>query len=201
MLPGKLADLTGYGAWAFGSKRPEWKIKLRRKVWDGPGLYLALGAHRLTDTQDGWLLSGTENSLAGWLLQLDYRDYYDNRGYSGEVGAFLFDGLLHANAAFFRENYEPMDVNTQWSWSRADRVYRGNLFSEATGYAGSENQGVRGGVDLSLWREAEKLPDEAWQKGVGLTLTYEKALDGNGYDWTYERTLANLRFALPLSRQ
>jgi hypothetical protein len=207
ILPGQFADLTGYGAWAFGSKRPEWRVKLRRKLIDNPNLYLAVGAHRLTDTQDGWMLSGTENSLAGWLLQLDYRDYFDNRGYSGEVGAFLFDGRLHANAGFFRESYEPMDRNTQWSWSRAHRQYRENLFTSWTdstgvhGYLGSDNQGLRAGLDLRLWREATEQDDDAWQKGAGLTLTYEKGMDGNGYDWNYERLLGNLRFALPLSRE
>lgn len=201
LLPNKFADLTGYAAWTFGSKRPEWRVKLRRKLLDSPNLYLAVEAHRLTDTQDGWMLSSKENSLAGWLLQLDYRDYYDNRGYTGELGTFLFDGLLHANASFFRESYEPMDVGTQWSWSPADRVYRPNLYSAGLGYTGSDNQGLRGGLDICLWREAEQLENEAWQKGAGLTVTYEKGLDGNDYDWSYERTLGNLRFALPLSRQ
>lgn len=207
ILSGRFADLTGYGAWAFGAKRPEWRLKLRRKLLDKPNLYLAVGAHRLTDTQDGWMLSSAENSLAGWLLQLDYRDYFDNRGFTGEVGAFFLDGRLHANAGFFREAYEPMDVNTQWSWSRADRQYRDNLYSSWTdslgthGYLGSDNQGLRAGLDLRLWREATEQDDDAWQKGAGLTVSYERGLEGHGYDWDYERLLGNLRFALPLSRQ
>lgn len=191
-------DLTGHAAWAFGAKRPEWRLKLRRRLVEHSTAYLAAGMHRLTDTQDNWMLTSQENAMAGWLLKQDYHDYVDSRGYQVEAGGFLFDELLQVSLAGFREKYGPLDVSTQWNWSGNDSPYRPNLFSDSTGYQASNNQGLRGGLDLRLWRDAEELKDAAWQKGGGLTLTWEKGLKQGDYDFAYQRLLANLRFAVPL---
>ncbi|MDP2360237.1 MAG: hypothetical protein Q8O14_05740 [bacterium] len=190
-----LVDLNGYAAWAFGTKRPEWKLKLRRKLLHNGRFYLAAGMHRYTDTQDGWMLSSTENSLSGWLLKLDFHDFYDNRGYMAETGSFLFKDRLQVNVGAFREHYGPLDVGTQWNWSGNDSPYRLNLYSDSTGYPTSQNQGVRVGLDLYMWKATRH--EDAWAKRAGLTINYERGLEGSGHDYAYERILANIRFGMP----
>jgi hypothetical protein len=193
----KFADLTGHAAWAFGSKRPEWRLKLRRRLHEGSTLYLAAGLHRLSDTQDTWMLTSAENALAGWLLKQDYQDFYDNRGYQIELGGYLLDDRLQVNLGAFRERYGPLDVGTQWNWAANDRPYRVNLFSDSLGYPRAHNQGLRGGIDLRLWGDAQE-KDGVWRKGCGLALNWEKGLSRGGYDFAYRRLLANLRFSVPI---
>ncbi len=195
----KLMDLTGFGAYAFAAHRPEWRLKLRRRLVDSGRLYLAAGLHRMTDTQDRWLLSSKENSLAGWLLKRDYRDYYDNQGFLAEVGGFMLEDLLHVNAAWFRERYRPMSTNTQWNWAPTRDPYRENLFSHSLGFTGGQNEGLRLGLDLRLWKSGEEEEEASWQRGLGLTCTWEKGFDRTDRqdDYDYERFLANARIALP----
>jgi hypothetical protein len=45
--------------------------------------------HDLTDTQDGWVISEEENTLAALLLRRDYRDYYRRTGGSGYLRGAL----------------------------------------------------------------------------------------------------------------
>lgn len=203
-LKGKgLMDLTGFGAYAFAAHRPEWRLKLRRRLVDNGRLYLAAGLHRLTDTQDRWLLSSKENSLAGWLLKRDYRDYYDNRGFLVEVGGFLMEDLLHVNAAWFKERYRPMSTSTQWNWAATKAPYRENLFSDSLGFAGRHNEGLRLGLDLRLWNSREDEEEASWQRGLGLTCTWEMGQDRENVadKEAYERFLANARFALPFGQE
>ncbi len=192
----KLFDLTGYAAWSFGQKRLEADAKLRKRMpWALPS-YIALGLHRLTDTQDAWMLSGTENSLAGWLLHMDFRDYYDNQGYSIEAGAFLLEGRLHVNAAWFEEDYGPQELATQWTWSGAHRAYRGNLFAESRGYAENSNSGYRLQADLNMTRSRMNV-----KGGISLTLSYEQGLTGEPIEYDYTRWLGNFRFWLPFGKR
>lgn len=194
---GKWADIVGHAAWAFGQSRPEWDLKLRRRFDLSSGVYLAGGMHRKTDTQDDWMLSRMENSLAGWLLHLDFFDYYDNQGGTVEMGAFAFDGRLQVQAGWFREKYAPLGKTTDWSWSGADRDYRENLYSDALGYSSNTNSGLRASADLQLNRRVEGV-----RRGLAATINYETSLGGDPVDFDYQRLLGNVRFWLPLgSRQ
>lgn len=192
---GKWADVAGHAAWAFGQSRPEWDLKLRRRLLDESGLYIAVGAHRKTDTQDAWMLSTMENSLAGWLLHMDFFDWYDSKGGMAELGGFFFDGRLQLEAGWFQEKYGSLDRETQWSWSGADRDYRENLFSDSL-FVSNTNRGIRIGADLQLNRVVSNV-----RRGLALTLNYEKGLDGDPIEYDYQRWLGNLRFWLPLGRK
>jgi hypothetical protein len=187
------ADIAGHLAWAFGPSRPEWKIKLRRQLPASGPFYLSAGAHRLTDTQDAWMLSVLENSLAGWLLHQDFFDYYDNRGGSVDLGGFFFDGRLQMQAGWFQERTGPLEVETQWSWSRADRRYRPNLYSSANGFEENRQEGLRASIDLELNRRVN-----GFKRGLALTLNYEKGFDGDPIKFDHDRLLGNLRFWLPI---
>jgi len=193
---GKWADVTGHAAWAFAQSRPEWDLALRRRLVDEAGLYVTGGVHRVTDTQDAWMLSTLENSLAGWLLHQDWFDYHDNRGGTAGVGGFFFDGRLQLQGAWFRETYAPLERETQWSWSGADRDYRENLFSEASGYSRNTNTGLRASADLQLNRLVHGV-----RRGVALTLNYETGWDGDPVAYDYDRWLGSFRFWLPIGRR
>jgi hypothetical protein len=79
---GELGYGLGSGTWSgrAGVESPGFVLPL-----GPPALRLAVGAelHDLTDTQDGWVISDEENTLAALLLRRDYRDYYRRTGGSG----------------------------------------------------------------------------------------------------------------------
>lgn len=199
----KLFDLAGYAAWAFGEKRPEWNLMLRKRLFDDPNVYLGVGIQRMTDTQDRWMISDMENSLAGWALKQDFRDYFDNKGGQAELGAFFLDGDLQLSAGWFREEYGAMEKTTEWNWSPIDRPYRENLYHAATvdssgivtdvGFQEGNNQGIRLKGDF-------RTPAGRHKPGLDLTLQYEQNFKSDEDPWDYSRYLGNLRFRLPIGK-
>jgi hypothetical protein len=187
----RLFDLTGNAAWAFGQKRPEWNLKLRKSLWEKPGIYVGLGMHRQTDSQDRWMLDSGENSVAGWLLKQDFFDWYDSRGGMVELGAFLLENKLHISAGWFRESYGPLEKTTEWNWSPIDRPYRVNHFSDLLGFSEGSNEGLRYALDYKLGT-----PGARRSLAMGLQLEENFATDDE--PWDYRRWLGRIELNLPI---
>jgi hypothetical protein len=178
MHPKSKFDVTGRVAYAFAAHRPEWSLKLRKRLMSNPELYVAIGHYRLTDTADGWMMSSTDNSLAGVFLHYDFRDYFDNHGALAELGMFQLDNRIHLSAAYFREHYGPLDLGTQWSW-HSGRSYRPNLYNTASGYPVASNEGLRFAFRANFGEEDES------KTGGQFVLKYEVGDEpDSGFDYT-----------------
>ncbi len=210
-LAEKELDLSGNAVWAFGTKRPEFSLDLRKALTTTPLFYASVGGQRNTDTQDAWMLSTLENSLAGWLLKQDYLDYVDRDGLRAGLGLFLaprhtMNRSLHLTAQWFSETWSPEEVNTQWNWSSVDRPYRPNLYSEDLGFRETKADGIRLGAQ-ARWLANGR--DDHRRKGLQLDLQYESSLNGSIDSGTadsdpeieFTRTLADLRFWMPFGRK
>lgn len=128
--------LAHYGEIGRGlaSERWRWQAGGELFTWYGPpraDSHLAsvgLEVHDLTDSEDNWLISQDENSLASALLRRDFRDHYHRRGGSlyttHNVG-----GVLQVGARWARDRFSSMDTATGWAlfnngWSSP--VFRDN---------------------------------------------------------------------------
>jgi hypothetical protein len=192
-------DLIGFAAWAFGQNRFEYKLKLRKYLIDQPKIYIAGNIYNLSDTQDAWMLSSMENSLAGCLLQVDFFDYYDNKGFGGDIGGFLIDNFVHLNGGLFREDYAPLNRTTQWNWSWANRAYRENLYATNSEFKNSSNTIMRFGFNL------EKNYKNRNKTAIGFSVKYESSLNSSSSDslfieYDYERLLTKFHLTYPFGR-
>ena len=70
--------------------------------------------HDLTDTQDGWLISEEENSLAAALLRRDYFDHF--RRFGGSLyNTHNIGGVLQVTGRYARDRFESLDQIADWS--------------------------------------------------------------------------------------
>jgi hypothetical protein len=95
-LPERYASdqgLAHFGELTYSFDSERWRYQAGGEVFSfyGPphdGANLAtfgVELHDLTDTQDGWLISEEENSLAAALLRRDYSDHF--RRFGGSLSA------------------------------------------------------------------------------------------------------------------
>ncbi len=124
-LPQRYESYQGvahFGELLYGFDSEQWRYQAGGEVFTfyGPphdGAHLAsLGVemHDLTDTQDGWLLSEEENSLAAALLRRDYYDHFRRVGGS-LFSAHNIGGVLQVTGRYARDRFESLDQISHWS--------------------------------------------------------------------------------------
>ena len=91
---------------------------------------VSLGAevHDLTSTQDDWILSDEENSLAALLVRRDFHDHYRRTGWSAYL-AHDAGGVLRLAGRFVQDDFDSLVNSVDWSifrnsWAR--RSFRPN---------------------------------------------------------------------------
>ena len=151
---------------------------------------LGVELHDLTDTQDGWLISEEENSVAAALLRRDYRDHYRRTGGSlytwHNVGS-----VLQVGGRWSRDRFESMPNVTDWalfgeSWS--DPAFRANPEVDA-----GDVTSVRADVQLDT-RNSDGDPDRGWF----INAYAERAGGVLGGDFRFKRYLLDLRRYQPM---
>lgn len=115
-------SLYGHAGYGFQSKRGRYQIGLERRFF-----HTSIGAeaHDLTDTQDKWIISTFENSLAAGFLREDFHDFYRRTG----VSAYLiqnFTSHFSITAGYRKDQYEQMKKETNWSVFGGDKKFRSN---------------------------------------------------------------------------
>jgi len=131
-------DFFGSGGYAFADKR--WQYQAGGEFYAGKYVRFILGGetHDVTDTQDGWIISEEENSIAAALINEDFRDYYRRKGYSFFAGQHL-GRWLKWSAEYRRDNHSPLANETDWSLFVNKKRFRANPDIDAgkmIGYVG-----------------------------------------------------------------
>jgi len=78
-----------------------------------------------TFTQDDWVISRVENTLAAVFIHKDYRDFYRAKGFSFWA-AKDFQEYFHFRLSYWSGEYESMVKNTDWSIFGGKTKFRGN---------------------------------------------------------------------------
>jgi len=154
---------AGYGFKNEKKKRPRWTAGLQ-KDFQLPGR-LTLGAEYFNEveTNDRWIVSEFENSLAGIFHHEDFMDFYGRKGGRGFLDYQLADvHTLRAEVSSHR--YEKLRRNSNWSLFGGGKIYPANPRPFQ-----SQGFDVVEGDELSIkltsafdWRDNPVFPNVGW---------------------------------------
>ncbi|MBT4609535.1 MAG: BamA/TamA family outer membrane protein [Gemmatimonadetes bacterium] len=192
--------LAHFGELMYGFDSEQWRYQVGGEVFTfyGPphhGAHLAafgIEAHDLTDTQDGWLLSEEENSLAAALLRRDYYDHFRRVGGS-LYSAHNIGGVLQVTGRYARDDFESLEQISEWSLF-------GDRWGEASFAANPQiDEGIIASLRLDVQldtRDETSSPNRGWLIN-GLAERSGGFLEG---DHTFKRYLIDLRRYQPVGR-
>jgi len=165
---GFAAGLSLYGDLGYGfknekKKRPRWNLGVQ-KDFQTPGR-LTFGAEYFNkvETNDRWIVSEFENSLAGIFQHEDFMDFYSRKGGRGFLDHQLAD--VHTlRLDISRHRYESLRRNTNWSLFGGDKTYPLNprIFQNRAYNIGEGDElsiKLTGAFD---WRDNPVFPNVGW---------------------------------------
>ncbi len=178
------------GGYAFKGEAWRYEIGLERWLQLGPvRLTLGIRNYDLTHTEDEWLLPTVENSAAAFFFREDFMDYYRLTGTSLHLTTDLFQRLT-VELAYLTDEHESLRRRTNWSLFGGDKKFRGNP------------PVIEGAVHSLLVRLGYDTRDDFMEPAGGFLIesVYEKAGEGFGGDFDFERVLLDVRRYLYLTR-
>ena len=181
----------GHGGYGFGAE--QWQFQTGGEIYTfyGPPevqSHLAtIGAeiHDVADSQDGWLISEEENSVAALFLRRDFQDFYRRFGWSAYT-AHNVGGILHMTLRYGRDEFESQASSVSWAlhdtrFSRDD--FRANP---------AVSEGIVSSARVDVQLDTRNNRRNPWQ-GWFINGLFERAggvLEG---DYTFKRYLLDLR--------
>jgi hypothetical protein len=113
----------GYG---FGNKRWQFAGELDKRFETKLVAYeFGLEAHKLTDTEDRWIIQDSENSLAAFLLHEDFRDYYYRQGFGAHFSQY-FGRSFRLKFKYLVDDYETARNRISWALFGGDKKFAPN---------------------------------------------------------------------------
>ncbi|MGH7599743.1 MAG: DUF5686 family protein [bacterium] len=122
-----LANIEVFGSGGYGFKAKRWQYEAGAEFYVGRAFRFILGgeAHDLTDSQDEWIISEVENSLAAILINEDFQDYYRRDGFSFYATQHL-GRPFKLTAAYRHDNHFALPNKTDWSLFVNKKRFRSN---------------------------------------------------------------------------
>ncbi len=126
--PPMLAGVTVTGRAGYGISNEEWRYSadIQKSFYQINQLQIGAGYFYSTATLDDWYIGWIENSLAAFLFNDDYMDYFAQKGYQAFINQDLFDNRFRMRLDAGNYDYESMPRNTNWSVFRKDDKFRMN---------------------------------------------------------------------------
>jgi len=195
--------ILGKGGYSFASKQLQYQLGLERWMLDTFRFSLGGEIHDLTDSQDNWIISSMENSLAAFLIKEDFRDYYRREGFSAYIRQ-NFGSCLSVKADYRSDRFWNLEQETKWSLFGSHKRFRPNPsalpmnFVDTNGISKTdmenlELQSFAATVTLDT-RNSNKNPDRGWL----LQAFGERSGHELESDMEFERFIVDLRRYQPL---
>jgi outer membrane protein assembly factor BamA len=191
--------VLGKIGYAFVRDHIQYRIGLER--WVGHDLRFAIGGqvHDLTDTEDRWIISDTENSLAAALIRQDFRDYYRRRGF-GLYATQNIGRHVQFKAEYSEDDIYNLPQLAKWSLFGGKKKFMANPaalpydFSLITGSKTMElNPVMTYGVTIDT-RDHQQDPRRGWLIQANL----EQGQMGKKSFYDYSRAIVDVRRYQPL---
>ncbi len=115
-------SVYGHAGYGFQNKDGRFQVGIERRFFS---MSVGAEAHDLTDTQDRWIMSTFENSLAAFFLREDFHDFYRRNGAS----AYLTQNItphFSITAGYQKDKYHNMKKETNWSLFGGNKKFRDN---------------------------------------------------------------------------
>jgi hypothetical protein len=140
-LPARDRGPEWYGEWGYAFSGKYWRYQLGAEVssraWQGSSwpadirwhrVSAGTEFHRLTDTQDNWIISEVENTLTALLFRRDFRDYYRRSGWSA-YGSYYLGRAVRLTGRLVQDDFASLTLSEDWGlfdrdWAR--RAFRAN---------------------------------------------------------------------------
>ncbi len=90
-IKGRLPKLSIGTAYAFTLKRWEYDFGVWHRFGKEIMPYFDIHLFQLAESSDKWMLTETENTIAGLFSKEDFWDFYWERGFRGEAGLYITD--------------------------------------------------------------------------------------------------------------
>lgn len=191
--------VLGKIGYSFVRDHIQYRVGLER--WIGRDFRFALGGqvHDLTDTQDRWIISDTENGLAAALIREDFRDYYRRKGY-GVYGTQNIGRHVQFKAEYSEDEISDLQQKAKWSLFGGKKQFRANPAALPFDYAlnaGSHTMDLNQVMTYSMTidtRDHQEDPRRGWFVQGSL----EQGQVSHGRDFDYSRAIVDLRRYQPL---
>lgn len=185
--PAPNLDVFGLGGYAFSAKR--WHYQAGGEFYAGQSFRFILGGevHDFTDSQDKWIISEEENSVAALFINEDFQDYYRRDGFS----LFAMQHLGRAvklSAEYRNDMHRALPNETDWSLFANKKRFRANPAIDAgkmISYAGQF------GFDS---RNHQRHPDRGWL----ITVEGETSRPEFDSEFDFDRLIIDVRRYQPL---
>ena len=186
----QLYGMVGVG---IKSKAIRYRAALERGLF--PYSYrFALGfeAYDLTYSEDDWIISTLENSLAAFFIHEDFQDFYRRQGY----GVYLrqnFSQHLSLKVGYYEEKHSYLPLKTDWALFGGHKKFRPNP---------SITEGELKGILTTLCfdtRNHYKNPDQGWLATIFIEYTPKDFLNQTD-DLDFKRYIIDIRRYQPYPR-
>ncbi|HPG41727.1 MAG TPA: BamA/TamA family outer membrane protein [bacterium] len=117
--------ILGKGGYSFASKKSQYQIGLEKWLFIDSRFALGVEYHDMTDTEDRWLLSEMENSLAAGLVKEDFYDFYNRKGYSAYFSQYI-NRYLFIKAEYRDDDFSNLVNTTEWAVFGKNKEFRAN---------------------------------------------------------------------------
>jgi len=165
---GVAAGLAFYGDLGYGfknekKKRPRWNLGVQKDFQTPARLTFGAEYFNKVETNDRWIVSEFENSLAGIFQHEDFMDFYGRKGGRGFLDYQLAE--VHTlRLEVSQHRYESLRRNTNWSLFGGDKTYPLNprIFQNRAYNIG---EGDELAVKLTAafdWRDNPVFPNVGW---------------------------------------
>ncbi len=173
---------VGLGFWNDSGKRFRYTAGVRKDFFDFKRLTLGAEYFRKLASNDDWVVSEVENSLASFFLRNDHKDYFGKQG----LRLYVHHKFLEIHTLRFeiaRQTYDALDRNIDWSVFKGD--FSENPRRPDSFIAEGDETNLRFIAALD-WRDNPIFPLNGWYlEGI-----YERTMgdfDTDGFFFTVKR--------------
>ncbi|MGH7493686.1 MAG: BamA/TamA family outer membrane protein [bacterium] len=178
-----------FGSGGYGFANEFWQYQVGGEFYAGGQGRIALGveAHDFTDSEDDWIISEDENSLAGFFLNEDFRDYYRRSGFSAYINPNISE-IVDLKVGYQLDDHIAQTKETDWALFGNSKHYRDNPPAE-------EGRAIGVFANFSVdTRNHRTHPDRGWW----LQFEGEFNLPEWESDFAFDRVIVDLRRYQPV---
>jgi outer membrane protein assembly factor BamA len=185
---------AGGGFWNEDNKQFRYTFGLRKDFFELKRLSFGAEVYKRVESEDSWVVSELENSLAAILFREDYKDYYGTQGFKFYTD-HQFAGNHIARVEIGRHNYDAFKRNVDWSVFKGE--FDANPKRNDTVIAEGHETSMRI-INVLDWRDNPVFPLNGWYIEGIFEKTFED-FDTDGLFLTakrYQQTWGNQRLLL-----
>ena len=173
----------GFGGYSFSNDRWQYSAEIDKWLFEDNILEFGIESHKLTDTEDNWIIQNEENSLASFFLHEDFRDYFYRTGFGAHIGQDI-GSFLKLKVKYLIDDYDGTENNTNWALFGGSKDFSPNF-----GFMGEGTTIDEGNMRSVIASGALKL----FNGDLHLTGTAEKAGGDLSGDFEFSRYIFEAR--------